>query len=203
MENLSQFLCESWTFCFQLCIHSLWEISDVPRERWYIVHFTLNYPWAVYPGCRLTKSWMQDNGAGSLHSWLVLAWINSGAVEAFHQLSCDTAPPPPPPITHVNLTWLHADLVWLSLIPITFCGVPVLVWVAWVKFGFLAPVQRWYYQTKGGFANLTASDFERACQSELSNMTVLTANLIWCCVWVKKPPQVSSTGEWSTQVPSE
>lgn len=95
MENLSQFLCESWTFCFQLCIHSLWEISDVPRECWYIVHFTLNYPWAVYPGCRLTKSWMQDNGAGSLHSWLVLAWINSGAVEAFHQLSCDTAPPPP------------------------------------------------------------------------------------------------------------
>lgn len=56
---------------------------------------------------------MQDNGAGSLHSWWVLAWINSGAVEAFHQLSCGTDPTP---ITHLKLTWLRANLVWVSVI---------------------------------------------------------------------------------------
>lgn len=82
------------------------QYSNVPRERWYIVCFTLNYPWAVYPGCRLTMLWMQDNGAGSLHSWWVLAWIKSGGVETFHQLSCGTDPTP---ITHVKLTWLCAN----------------------------------------------------------------------------------------------
>lgn len=81
--------------------------------------------------------------------------------------------------------------VGASLIPVTFCGVPVL------------PFRADTTGPKVVLQNLTASDFERACQSELSTVTVLRANLMWCCVQVKKPPQVSSTGEWSTQVLSE
>jgi len=58
-------------------------------------------------------SWMQDNRAGTLHSRLVLALINSGALQVFHELSCSTDPTP---TAHVSLTWLHADLVWASLL---------------------------------------------------------------------------------------
>lgn len=115
MEILSHFSVniEISVFSF-LCIiygkEMMCQYSNVPRECWYIMCFTLNYPWAVYPGCRLT---LWDNRAGSLHSWLVLACVSAGAVEAFHQLSSNTDPTP---ITFVNVTWLHADLLWMCLL---------------------------------------------------------------------------------------
>lgn len=50
--------------------------------------------------------------------------------------------------------------------------------------------------------SFVVSDSERVCQFELSTVMAFRANVVWCCAWVKKLPQVSRTGGGSTQVGS-
>lgn len=99
-----------------------------------------------------------------------------GAVEAFNQFSCGIDPIP---VTHINL------LCYMQ----TWCGCHSFSYHLWSASTHLDGFgQIWILSScselilldlRVVLQNLTASDFEWACQSKLRSMTVL--GQIWCC----------------------
>lgn len=115
-------------------------------------------------------------------SWLSAQLIGfgldySGAVEAFDQLSCDIDPIP---ITHINLTcymqiWCGCfsffyHLLWSANSHLDGFGQ---IWILSSCSELILLDLRMVLQ------NLTASDFERAFQSDLRSRAVL--GQMWCC----------------------